>query len=224
MAYKALVFGAIGVMAETSELQREAYNLAFQQSGLNWEWDAEHYLQLLHRPGGLQRIIDYAATTGTRLIDPEEVHARKVANFRAAVLRAPLTLRPGIAEMIAVAEEESIPMAWATTTGLQTLELMFAGFAGQIRPEQFAYIGDRTHVEEPKPAPDIYLRTIVELGIDPRDMLAIEDTPESAEAALGAGLDVLAYPGKAAEGRLFPPGARVVSRVGPEMLLEALAA
>jgi len=75
-----------------------------------------------------------------------------------------------------------------------------------------------------KPAPDIYLRTIVELNVEPRDILAIEDTPESAAAATEAGIDVVAYPGLAAEGRVFPEGVRRARRLGPEYLLEALAA
>lgn len=224
MAYKALVFGAIGVMAETSEVQRQAYNLAFEQSGLPWVWDKQTYLHLLRKPGGLRRIVDYAAATNTPLLDPEEVHARKVANFRAAILRNPPPLRPGVAEMIEAAHARSIPIAWSTTTVPATIELMFEALKGSLAPADFQYVGDRSHVELGKPAPDIYLRTIVELGVAPRDILAIEDTPASAAAALEAGLDVLAYPGKAAEGRMFPTGARQVSRLGPDLLLEALVA
>ena len=40
---KALLFGSIGVIAETSELQRQAYNMAFAEHGLDWYWNVANY-------------------------------------------------------------------------------------------------------------------------------------------------------------------------------------
>ena len=39
MTFKAILFGSIGTLAETSDLQRNAFNEAFKISGLNWFWD-----------------------------------------------------------------------------------------------------------------------------------------------------------------------------------------
>jgi HAD superfamily hydrolase (TIGR01509 family) len=215
--YRGLVFGVIGVLAETSELQRQAYNLAFRQAGLDWEWDAERYREMLHRPGGMRRIADYAEAKGD-LVDAEAVHARKVANFRAAVLRDGLTPRPGVIEMLQAAQAARLPVAWATTTGRQTVELMLEGLSGSLVEADFAFVGDRSMVEHPKPAPDIYRRALDVLGLSADEVLAIEDTPESAEAAVGAGLNTIGFPGWAAEDRIFPPGVPVVTRLSPEFL------
>ncbi|MEC7496587.1 MAG: haloacid dehalogenase, partial [Pseudomonadota bacterium] len=35
---RALIFGSIGVLVETSELQRQAYNAAFAAHRLDWHW------------------------------------------------------------------------------------------------------------------------------------------------------------------------------------------
>lgn len=215
--YRGLVFGAIGVLAETSELQRQAYNLAFRQAGLDWEWDAEGYREMLHRPGGMRRIADYAEAKGD-LVDAEAVHGRKVANFRAAVLRGGLTPRPGVIEMLQAAHATGLPVAWVTTTGRQTVELMLEGLAGSLVEADFAFVADRSHVDNPKPAPDIYRHALQRLGLGAKDVLVIEDTPESAEAAVGAGLDTIGFPGWAAEDRVFPPGVPVVTRLSPELL------
>ncbi len=215
--YRGLVFGAIGVLAETSELQRQAYNLAFRQAGLDWEWDTERYREMLHRPGGMRRIADYAEAKGD-LVDAEAVHARKVANFRAAVLRDGLTPRPGVIAMLQAAQAARLPVAWVTTTGRQTVDLMLAGLSGSLAEADFAFVGDRGMVENPKPAPDIYKRALEVLGLSPNEVLAIEDTPESAEAARGAGLDTIGFPGWAAEDRVFPPGVPVVTRLSPQLL------
>lgn len=215
--YRGLVFGAIGVLAETSELQRQAYNLAFRQAGLDWEWDMARYQRLLHRPGGQRRIADYADLRGD-MVDAAAVHARKVANFRAAVLREGLTPRPGVVELLAAAKAAGVPVGWATTTGRQTVELMLEGLSGALAEADFACVGDRSHVANPKPAPDIYMRMLDEMGLAARDVLAIEDTPESAAAARDAGLDVIGFPGWAAAGRDFPAGVTVADRLGPDLL------
>ena len=43
MSYKAVLFGSIGTLAETSDLQRDAFNEAFKISGLDWFWDCLLY-------------------------------------------------------------------------------------------------------------------------------------------------------------------------------------
>lgn len=48
----ALLFGSIGTIADTSELQREAFNAAFLRHGLDWSWDRATYRALLTTAGG----------------------------------------------------------------------------------------------------------------------------------------------------------------------------
>jgi phosphoglycolate phosphatase-like HAD superfamily hydrolase len=60
----AILFGSIGTIADTSELQRQAFNQAFKAHGLDWCWDREEYLTLLEKSGGQKRIADYAGSTG----------------------------------------------------------------------------------------------------------------------------------------------------------------
>ena len=37
----AILFGSISTVADTSELQREAFNQAFAEHGLDWRWDRD---------------------------------------------------------------------------------------------------------------------------------------------------------------------------------------
>lgn len=215
--HRALFVGAIGVLAETSDLQREAYNLAFRQTGLDWSWDRERYRGLLHDPGGVKRIAAEAARLG-EVVDAEAVHARKVANFRAAVLREGLTPRPGVIETLAAAREAGLVLGWVTTTGRLTVELMLEGFGGTITEGTFDFVLDRSHADRPKPAPDVYAHALERAGVPAAAALAVEDTPESAEAARGAGIETVGFPGWAAADRAFPHGVRRVARLSPDML------
>ena len=49
-------------------------------------------------------------------------------------------------------------------------------------------------VAAPKPAPDMYVQAARLLGTDPADCLAFEDSETGAEAALGAGMQLIAVP------------------------------
>ncbi len=58
--YKALLFGSIGSIVETSEIQRKSFNKAFKQYGLDWNWTKREYQKLLSKSGGKDRITRYA--------------------------------------------------------------------------------------------------------------------------------------------------------------------
>ena len=47
MNFKAILFGSIGTLIETSEFQRRAFNQAFSEGGLDWNWKPEEYRDLL---------------------------------------------------------------------------------------------------------------------------------------------------------------------------------
>ena len=57
---KSILFGSIGVLVESSEIQRKAFNEAFKEFGLDWYWNVANYIKLLQKPGGLNRIADYS--------------------------------------------------------------------------------------------------------------------------------------------------------------------
>ena len=79
MSYKAVLFGSIGTLAETSDLQRDAFNEAFKISGLDWFWDEDIYRKLLSKSGGTSRINDYAKDTSI------EIDGKKIRNLKTKI-------------------------------------------------------------------------------------------------------------------------------------------
>ena len=67
MSLKAVIFGAIGTIAETSDLQRQAFNAAFAEAGLDWHWDSNTYHELLKVNGGQNRIRAYRDADPARM-------------------------------------------------------------------------------------------------------------------------------------------------------------
>ena len=76
MKYKAILFGSIGTLLETSELQRTAFNQAFSKNGLDWNWNLTQYQDLLKKSGGRERIENFAAQQGIE-VDAKKLHNEK---------------------------------------------------------------------------------------------------------------------------------------------------
>ena len=58
--------------------------------------------------------------------------------------------------------------------------------------DAFDFVATRDDVEHGKPDPEIYLLVARELGVRPEQCLVIEDSPTGIEAALAAGMEVIA--------------------------------
>ncbi len=211
---KALFFGAIGTLCETSDMQRRAYNAAFAHLGLDWDWGREAYRDMLKKSGGQARIKAYAEARGED-VDVEEIHRAKVAYFQ-EFAREGLEPRPGVVEVIERAQSSGVLLGFATTTGSKTVDLIFEGLEGAVPRNAFGFVGDRDFVTEGKPSPEIYRLALSHFGISAAQAVAIEDMPESAQSALAAGIECIAFPGEAARGRSFPSGvAHHVDRLQP---------
>src|SRR6185437_8188862 len=64
MKLEGLVFDMDGTLVDTEELHRQAFNQAFLEFGLGWEWSPELYTQLLVVSGGVDRIASYIDSLG----------------------------------------------------------------------------------------------------------------------------------------------------------------
>ena len=56
MTIKAVLFGSIGTIVETSNIQRQSFNKAFKKNGLDWYWTKKMYQSMLQKPGGEIRV------------------------------------------------------------------------------------------------------------------------------------------------------------------------
>lgn len=215
---KAIFFGSVGTLAETSELQCKAFNKAFDEAGLDWFWHPNEYRELLREPGGVKRIMS-EANRRKQSVDAERIHALKVAHFRDLVATQGLLPRPGVLETLGWARTEGLIVSWVTTTGRDTIDLILMGLRDSITASSFSFIHDTSEVRLPKPAPDIYHRALQQAGVGMDEAIAIEDTPESAISALSAGIKTFGFPGWATAERPFRQGVQTLDVLSAAALL-----
>jgi HAD superfamily hydrolase (TIGR01509 family) len=91
--------------------------------------------------------------------------------------------------------------------------------------EAFEFVATRDDVENGKPDPEIYLLVAGELDVEPEHVLVVEDSPTGVEAAIAAGMSVVAVSTPFTRQRLHEsgllPGGHVVDE--PDDLPEVVA-
>ena len=191
----AIFFGSIGTIADTSELQRQAFNQAFKAHGLDWCWNREEYLTMLEKSGGQKRIADYADSTG-QTVDAEAIHRSKSEFFQKSLAKSQVPPRSGVVETIQGARNKGLKLAWVTTTSQKNISLLMEALHPNIQTTDFDLIMDASSVEHPKPDKAAYTFAIEKLGEKSDDCIAIEDNLDGVEAAIAAGLNCVAFPGE----------------------------
>ncbi len=207
----ALLFGSIGVIAETSNLQREAFNAAFEEAGLDWHWETDEYRRMLQSSGGRDRIANYAKDRGQD-VDAAAIHARKSELFQNALSKG-ISPRSGVTEVIAAAHDNDVPLGLVTTTSAENVRQVLD--ATDIPAENFTFIGHRDLVRIGKPSAEIYRLALQQIGVKPSETVAIEDSATSARAALAADIPVVAFPGAFHSGDDFGDVKTRVDRLAP---------
>ena len=196
---KALCFGSIGVVAETSELQRQAYNLAFADHGLDWYWSIGNYCEMLRSPGGLRRL---KAFTNGRVSDELliGIHQAKQDRFE-ELLAQGVTPRAGVADCVARCRAQGVKLAFVTTTTKRTLDILIRALGPHIDFSSFDLLTTKADVIEEKPSSEVYRVALSRLGVEAGDCIAIEDSEPNQEAALKADIFCYLYAGEYATTR-----------------------
>ena len=220
-----LIFDCDGVLADTErDGHLPAFNQTFAEAGLPIHWSEEEYGNLLAIGGGKERL----ATVFTPVFvetahlptDPDEQrdlvarwHKAKTAHYTAMVADGVLPGRPGIARIVAEASAEGWGLAVASTSAEASVRAVLEHAVGEELAAQFTvFAGDV--VPAKKPAPDIYLLALRELGIGPEEVVVVEDSANGLRAALGAGLRTIVTVSSYTADEDFTGASLVVSSLG----------
>ena len=194
MTYKSVFFGSIGTIIETSELQRESFNEAFKEAGLDWYWDQEDYKSLLKQSGGTKRIENFAEKNNTT-VQAQKIRRRKTEIFNQKFLTEKLMPREGIIDVIEYAKNNQLKLGFVTSTTKDNINSIFLALKNYFTEEDFDFVGNNTMVQNHKPHSDIYIEAIKRLNVEPKECIAIEDSRASALSAHNAKVSCIAFPG-----------------------------
>ena len=211
---KAILFGSIGTLVETSELQRRAFNQAFSEAGLDWTWNPDEYKIMLKKSGGRNRINEYATYREIE-VNAHELHLKKTKIFDNMMKEEGISLRPGVANLIGYAIDNNVHLAFVTSTSDANVDAIFMALNGQLSRNDFNFIGNDKMVSKPKPDSEIYLKALSNLKLNAKDCLAIEDTEVSMRSAINANIKCIAFPGAMALDNDFSAALHISDDLSP---------
>ena len=173
MTDRALILDCDGVLADTErDGHLVAFNQTFAELGLPFQWSQDEYAELLKIGGGKERLLGYlAAHPEVQIATAEDlpdkvlaVHKRKSALYIQLVEQGRLPGRPGVKRLIEEALDAGWQVAVASTSATQSVEAVLVSVVGQQTRSRMAGVWAGDIVPAKKPAPDIYLLTLQELG------------------------------------------------------------
>ena len=191
---KSILFGSIGVLAESSEIQRRAFNEAFKEFGLDWYWNVANYCELLKKPGGLKRLNIF----GSHLVDSEillEIHKTRQTIFDSKI-ELGLQPRNGIENCINFCKQNNIKIGLITTTTSNMLNSISNSLKDHINFDSFDLITTKENVINEKPDQEVFNFALDKLGIQASEVIAVEDTEVNQSAAMQAGLICYLFAGE----------------------------
>ena len=191
---KAIIFGSIGTLVETSDIQRQSFNHAFKEIGVDWYWDKNNYKNLLKKSGGRNRV-EYFANINQNTVDSKKIRELKTQYFNRYLNSNIINPREGVLEVIKYAKLNNIKIGLASTTTIENIDAIFTTLKDKIIKTDFNFIGNSKLIKKVKPDPDIYIRALNDLGVNRDACIAIEDSVDSALSAFNAKIECVAFPG-----------------------------
>lgn len=187
-AFRAVVFDLDGVLVDSEGLHARAWEQVFENRGLPVPKDIE------------ERFIGVADAEVAEILGAENgvaeesgILLKEKRTVYKTLVEKGLEPYPRIIDEIDRLREEfpGLKLGIATSSGKgETIRMLEkCGLGGR-----FAVVVTADDVGTLKPAPDSYLLACSRLGVSPGEAAAVEDSPAGIEAALAAGLYVIAVP------------------------------
>lgn len=219
---EAVVFDVDGTLAETERHgHRVAFNKAFAQEGYSYSWSDELYRELVKTTGGGRRIARYL--TEYENFDPEEaravaekLHPIKTQLFVDTILAGEVPGRVGVYRFIKSIQDAGFRTAVATTGTTSWVHPLVKHLSKEGGFEPFEVVVTGNEVENLKPAPDLFREALRRLGVEPDQVVMVEDSRNGVRSAMATGGPCLAVRGEYATVESLEGADLIVDSYGDE--------
>ena len=198
MALRALIFDFDGTMLDTETPEFESWQGIYRDHGQ--ELAIADWGRGIGTWGAFDPWHDLEARIGTKL-EAERIlkaHHERVRNAIAAS-----SLLPGVRELLQAAKTAGLKLAIASSSSREWVH----GWAhAQGVLEFFDATTTKDDVLRVKPDPALYTLALEKLSVRADEAVALEDSPNGAKAALGAGMRCVVIPNEVTRTLAFPEG------------------
>jgi DNA helicase-2/ATP-dependent DNA helicase PcrA len=176
-----------GTLIDTEKYYHVCWMQAVKHFGYPITEEQAYHLRSLGRP----YVQQYFRKLYGDSFDYDEVHAYRKKLTDQMFADKGIELKPGVVEALKFLKDKNITMAIATATDMERT-IRYLKELGIL--DYFDRVVSARMVERGKPAPDVYLYACGELGLEPSECLAVEDSPNGVQSAVHAGCKVVMVP------------------------------
>ncbi|MEH2063677.1 MAG: beta-phosphoglucomutase [Nostoc sp.] len=178
---KGFIFDLDGVLTDTAEVHYLAWKKLADEEGIPFNREANEALRGVSRRASLMLILGDRRYTEAQI---EEMMERKNRYYVELIQNmTPKDLLPGAIALLDELRQAGIKIGIGSASKNARTVIERLGIADKIDA-----IADGYSVEQPKPAPDLFLYAAKQLGIEPEQSVVVEDATAGVEAALAAGM------------------------------------
>jgi HAD superfamily hydrolase (TIGR01509 family) len=221
MQLEAIIFDVDGTLADTEEVHRQAFNRAFKEFDLDWNWTPKVYEELLSISGGYERITYYAGDLAEQFSHAggfsrfaQDVHTAKSKMYVDMLEAGEVPLRTGVRRLLEEIRDSELMLAIATSSTYSNLKTLLDRNLPADWTSWFSAISTCDTITKKKPSPAVYESVLGILEIEPTRAIAIEDTVNGCLSATAAGLSSVITTHFFTRHHHFPSAALVVDSLG----------
>ncbi len=185
---EAVVFDMDGLMFDTEKLWLDAVQKTNEVYGYNVPLDL-----IIECIGRRNDLIDakLKAELGNGF-DPIEFRRLNKIFMDEDVKTNGLRIKKGLNELLTFLKSKNIKIAIASSSRFEKIHQRFA--QAHLDISIFDYVIGGDMITEPKPSPQIYLKSCEMLGIKPQKAIALEDSDLGIKSAVNAGMKAILIP------------------------------
>jgi beta-phosphoglucomutase len=187
MNIKAVIFDLDGVLVSTDEYHYQAWKELADELGIPFDRNINERLRGVSRMESLEIILEKSTKSYT-IEDKIQFATRKNDRYRKLLDNLSSDdILPGVLTFICSLDEKNIIIAIGSSSKNAPLILEKTSLN-----TLFKVVVDGNHITRSKPDPEVFLKAANQLGVRPENCLVVEDADAGVEAAIRAGMMVLA--------------------------------
>jgi HAD superfamily hydrolase (TIGR01509 family) len=211
---QAVAFDLDGLMFNTEILYFEVGDEILRRRGHSFGTELREKMMGLPGPVAFQVMIDHHTLT-----DSVEQLQQESSEIFADILTTRLAPMPGCFELLNALEAASLPKCIATSSSRDFLDKVLAKYD---LADRFDFFLTQESITRGKPDPQIYQLAAEQFGIDPQQMMILEDSQNGCRAAVASGAYAVAVPGEHSREHDFTGAALVADTLADRRIYEAL--
>lgn len=199
--FEAAIFDMDGLLIDSEPFWRDAEKEVFGSLGIEVTESLAYHTSRMTTKEVTSYWYNYKSWTNKSLEETEQAVIKKVGQF----IDQFGVIMPGIQRTLRYFKNNGYKIGLATNS---PIVLVWKILRKLNIEHYFDAISSSDSEHSGKPFPDVYLKTALKLNVDPAYCIAFEDSTYGIQAALAAGMKVIAVPAK---GRFHDPGFKIAS-------------